>query len=75
MYNSVHVCDNVYVYSPRVLFTEKQRLAGTVCLVIEMQQYINISRIISLRQYRCIDTKSNRIDMSHIVIYQHIVAC
>ena len=36
--------------------------------------YRYIAYRIVLRQYRCIDTKSNRIDISRIVIYQHIVA-
>ena len=40
---------------------------------LEMQQYIAY-RIV-LRQYCCIDTKSNRIDISHIVIYRHTMAC
>ena len=39
---------------------------------LEMQRYIAY-RII-LRQYRCIDTKSNHINISRIVIYRHIVA-
>ena len=37
--------------------------------------YQYIAYCIILRQYCCIDTKSNRINISRIVIYRHIVAC
>ena len=37
--------------------------------------YRYIAYRIILRQYRYIDTKSNRIDISRIVIYRHIMAC
>ena len=40
-----------------------------------MQQYYRyIAYRIILRQYRCIHTNPNRIDISRIVIYRHIVA-
>ena len=45
----------------------------TNVILLEMQQYIVYRIVLSL--YRCIDTKSNRIDISRIVIYRCIVAC
>ena len=47
-----------------------------VCVCIrDATIYRYIVYRIALSLYRCIDTKSNRIDISRIVIYRRIVAC